>query len=90
MDYGDSCRRFSACPSSQQSLGLPRATLGWPTSARNDGGILLADVVRLSGSVYPVWGADHYLHPAWDMRPLLKRLLHEAASPYAYPLQAGV
>jgi hypothetical protein len=29
----------------------------------NDGGILLADVCRLPGVVYPVWGADHYLRP---------------------------
>jgi hypothetical protein len=42
----------------------------------NDGGpILLADVLRLPGLVYPVWGADHYLRPAWDVRGLVARLL---------------
>jgi hypothetical protein len=41
----------------------------------NDGGpILLADVVRLPGHVYPVWGADHFLRPAHDPR-LISRLL---------------
>jgi hypothetical protein len=44
----------------------------------NDGaGILLADVCRLPGLVYPVWGADHYLRPAWgDVRNVAARLLH--------------
>lgn len=30
----------------------------------NDGGVLLADVCRLPGHLYPVWGSDHYLSPA--------------------------
>jgi len=47
----------------------------------NDGGgILLADLARLRGELYPVWGADHYLQPSWDIRPLLLRILQEAAS----------
>jgi hypothetical protein len=43
----------------------------------NDGaGIVLADVARLPGVVYPVWGADHYLRPAGtDMRILARRIL---------------
>lgn len=47
----------------------------------NDGGgILLGDVARLSGDIYPVWAADHYLKPVnWDIRPLLLRILQEAA-----------
>jgi hypothetical protein len=47
----------------------------------NDGGgILLGDVARLSGDIYPVWAADHYLKPvSWDIRPLLLRILLEAA-----------
>ena len=46
----------------------------------NDGaGIILADVPRLPGAVYPVWGADHYLRPAGsDMRGLARRLLRAA------------
>jgi hypothetical protein len=43
----------------------------------NDGaGIILADVCRLPGVVYPVWGADHYLRPAGrDVRAIAARLL---------------
>ena len=42
----------------------------------NDGGgILLGDVCRLPGLIYPVWGADHYLEPDWDIRPLIRRIL---------------
>jgi hypothetical protein len=51
-----------------------------PLGPNDGGGILLADVARLPGDVYPVWGADHYLRPrAWDIRPLLLRILREAA-----------
>jgi hypothetical protein len=47
-------------------------------SGPNDGGpILLADVARLPGYVYPVWGADHYLQPA-QCDGLISRLLHWA------------
>ncbi len=44
----------------------------------NDGaGILLADVGRLPGLLYPVWGADHYLRPGGrELRGLARRLLH--------------
>jgi hypothetical protein len=45
----------------------------------NDGGgILLGDLCRLPGLIYPVWGTDHYLEPAWDLRPLIHRVLHAA------------
>jgi hypothetical protein len=40
----------------------------------NDGMILLADVCALPGLVYPVWGADHNLRPAWDIRRLVTAL----------------
>jgi hypothetical protein len=51
-----------------------------PLGPNDGGGNLLADVMRLPGDVYPVWGADHYLRPAaWDIRPLLLRILREAA-----------
>jgi hypothetical protein len=48
----------------------------------NDGaGILLGDVCRLPGNVYPVWGADHYLRPSGrDLRDLARAIflyLHE-------------
>ena len=46
----------------------------------NDGGgILLRDLLDLPGQLFPVRGADHYLNPAWDIRPLLLRILLEAA-----------
>jgi hypothetical protein len=45
----------------------------------NDGGgILLGDLCRLPGRIYPVWGADHYLEPGWDLCPLIRRILHAA------------
>lgn len=42
------------------------------------GGILLGDVTRLPGMIYPVWGADHYLDPPWDVRPMIRRFLQFA------------
>jgi hypothetical protein len=54
-----------------------------PLGPNDGGGILLADVARLPGDLYPVWGADHYLKPAWDILPLLVRVLQEAARPFA-------
>jgi hypothetical protein len=45
----------------------------------NDGGgILLGDLCRLPGRIYPVWGADHYLEPGWDLCPLIRSILHAA------------
>jgi hypothetical protein len=46
----------------------------------NDGSILLSDVSRWPGQVCPVWGADHYLRPREDVRPLLAALLCYFAS----------
>ncbi len=45
----------------------------------NDGLIPLADVGSLPGLVYPVWGADHNLRPAWDIRRLVAALAHYLA-----------
>jgi hypothetical protein len=39
------------------------------------GGFVLGDVGRLPGLVYPVWGADHYLDPSRDVRPLIGRII---------------
>ena len=50
-----------------------------PLGPNDGGGILLADVARLPGDLYPVWGVDHYLRPTWDIRPLLLRILTDAA-----------
>ncbi len=46
-----------------------------PLGPNDGGGILLGDIARLPGVVYPVWGADHYLQPAWDIRPLLLNII---------------
>jgi hypothetical protein len=41
----------------------------------NDGFSLLRDLVALPGSFYAVWGADHYLHGAFDLPGRLTRLI---------------
>ncbi len=53
-------------------------------------GILLADACRVPGVIYPVWGADHYLRPTWDDRPLLARLLAYLAGQLAQPRPAPI
>jgi hypothetical protein len=40
----------------------------------SDGLVLLSDVAALPGLTYPVWGADHNLRPAWDVRRLVAAL----------------
>jgi hypothetical protein len=47
----------------------------------NDGGgVLLSDILRLPGYIYPLWGADHYLRPPGrDMPMLVRALLHVLA-----------
>jgi len=44
------------------------------------GGILLGDAARFPGTVIPVWGADHYLRPSWDMASLIGGVLRLALS----------
>jgi hypothetical protein len=48
----------------------------------NDGLMLLADACSLPGRVYPVWGADHNLRPAWDIRRLVAALAFHVADEY--------
>jgi hypothetical protein len=50
-----------------------------PLGPSDGGGILLRDILDLPGHVYPVRGCDHYLQPPWDVRPLLRRILLDAA-----------
>jgi hypothetical protein len=50
-----------------------------PLGPNDGGGILLADLLDLPGEIYPVRRADHYLSPNWNIRPLLLRILREAA-----------
>lgn len=45
----------------------------------NDGSILLTGALRWPGQLCPVWGADHYLRPRLDVRPLLAALLARLA-----------
>ena len=60
----------------------PRAYERLASLGPNDGGgFLLADVAHLPGTVLPVWGADHYLQPTWDVEPLLRQVLIEAMAP---------
>jgi hypothetical protein len=56
-----------------------------PLGPNDGGGILLHHVLHWPGHVYPVWGADHYLQPAFDVRPLLLSILREAARPKTDP-----
>jgi hypothetical protein len=54
----------------------------------NDGaGLILADVARWPGLVYPVWGADHYLRPAGhDIRDIARRILQYLSDEWHRPL----
>jgi hypothetical protein len=42
----------------------------------NDGGVLLLDVCRLPGLLYPVWGADHYLRPGERAQRIIAGVLN--------------
>lgn len=55
-----------------------------PLGPTDGGGILLADLARLPGSIYPAWGADHYFQPDWDVRPLIRNVLLHAAQSDAH------
>jgi hypothetical protein len=68
----------------------PRAYERVKSLGPNDGGgFLLADVATLPGVVVPVWGADHYLQPAWDVASLLRRVFTAALSPPTKDFQAN-
>ncbi len=49
----------------------------------NDGCVMLADVCRLPGVVYPVWGADHYMRPSWELRALARAIFAHLAARYS-------
>ncbi len=63
-------------------LAHPWAARGYarlsPLGPNDGGGILLADCAKLPGIVCPIWGADHYLAPRWDARPLLTGIITAA------------
>ena len=48
----------------------------------NDGmGVMLGDLVRLPGRIYPVWRADHFLRSRrLDLRELISRVLRDLAA----------
>jgi hypothetical protein len=52
-----------------------------PLGPNDGGGILLDDARHFPGVVCPVWGADHYLEPAWDVSPFLRNVILAALSP---------
>jgi hypothetical protein len=66
-------------------LAHPWATRGYervaPLGPNDGGGFLLSDAATLPGTVFPVWGADHYLQPAWDATSLLRRVFATAMTP---------
>lgn len=70
-------------------LRHPWASRGYervaPLGPTDGGGILLSDLARWPGFVYPVWGADHYLQPDWDFEPLIRNILLHAARCDAQP-----
>jgi hypothetical protein len=48
-------------------------------SGPNDGVIALADLCQQPGLIFPVWGADHYLRPGYELRHLAAALTHYVA-----------
>ncbi len=74
-------RRHLSCPLAQR--GHRRlAPLG-----PNDGTVLLADVCRLPGVVYPVWAADHYLKlPAANVGKIFGHVLSRVFDAISPPL----
>jgi hypothetical protein len=54
----------------------PKAYMRLESLGPNDGcGVLLGDVTGWPGEVFPVWGSDHYLQPAWDIHPVMRSLV---------------
>lgn len=66
----------------RRHLAHPWAPRGYarlsPLGPNDGGGILLADCTKLPGIVCPIWGADHYLMPTWDVLPLLTGIVAAA------------
>lgn len=66
----------------RRHLAHPWARRGYerlsPLGPNDGGGILLGDLPALPGIVCPIWGADHYLSPSWDIQPLLEGIVAAA------------
>ncbi|MCA9137400.1 MAG: hypothetical protein KDB00_11595 [Planctomycetales bacterium] len=43
----------------------------------NDSVVLLEDLLGVSGTVLPIWGADHYLKTQWDLRRVTQDLVNK-------------
>jgi hypothetical protein len=57
----------------------PRGYARLSSLGPNDGGgILLGDCTKLPGIVCPIWGADHYLIPPWEVHQLLTGIVATA------------
>jgi hypothetical protein len=61
-----------------------------PLGPNDGGGNLLADALGWPGVIFPVWGADHYLRPNWDVDDLLARLLGHLLSGEPVPIRSCV
>jgi hypothetical protein len=63
-----------------------------PLGPNDGGGILLGDLSRRPGIVYPIWGADHYLEPSWDATALLRSIVIAAlrGTPRDHATQSAV
>jgi hypothetical protein len=49
-----------------------------PLGPNDGGGILLGQMIKIPGIIFPVWGADHYLQPASDATSLLRQVFVSA------------
>lgn len=52
-----------------------------PLGPNDGGGILLSDALRLPGIICPIWAADHYLAPRWDITPSLTGIIAASLAP---------
>jgi hypothetical protein len=73
-------RRHLSCPLARRG----HRRIG-PLGPNDGGAILLADLQRLPGVIFPVWGADHYLRPAQGIQSLMSRLLDYVSRPASRP-----
>jgi hypothetical protein len=63
----------------RQHLSHPSAPIAYdrlaPLGPNDGGGVLLGSLSNVPGIVCPVWGADHYLQPSWNVTPLLRDIV---------------
>jgi len=51
-----------------------------PYGPNDGGGIVLADTLRFPGTLFPIWGADHYLRQPDDLPTRFGQILCAAAT----------